>query len=376
VGDFWSEMLDEEQARSESGSVREPSDAAERKPRFRLPRLSLPSLPRLRLPAAPRPPRLRLPRLRRPGFTSHPRSFLPPFLRDLPGVAARRWPAMLLAFAVGLASTFWILAGAQLVYRAQATVLITRPAPDEGPAALQIGADAIGRVHAMLEAVLSDESLSALIDRFDLYSESGDAQPAALVAYMRGNVDVRPMPRLAQRTGGEDAMAYGFSFASGDPHTAAAVANALAVRFQAVGSEGSGDAAAAQRAGGDAPAAADGAAPEPSNAGNPGADELALLKAKLQSAQQELARLSDRHSGTSAAPGAAVLEVSILAPAVPPTAPQRTRTVVALAGLLASLVMAAVAACLLELVDPALLSPAQLARCSDAPILGSLPRVA
>jgi len=320
VGDFWSEMLDEEEARSESGSVRERSDAAERKPRFRLPRLSLPSLPRMRLPrmrmpAAPRPPRLRLPRFRRPGFTSHPRSYLPPFLGDLPGVVARRWPAMLLAFAVGLASTFWILAGAQLVYRAQATVLITRPAPDGGPAALAIGADAIGRVHAMLEDVLSVESLSGLIDRFDLYSESGDAQPAALVAHMRGNVDVRPMPRLAQRTGGDDAMAYGFSFASGDPNTAAAVANALAVRFQAVASEGSGEAAAAQHAGGDAPASAEGAVSEPSNAENPGADELAVLKAQLQSAQEELARLSDRHSGTSAATEAAVLEVSILAPA-------------------------------------------------------------
>ena len=166
------------------------------------------------------------------------------------------------------------------------------------------------------------------------------------------------------------------SFASGDPSTAAAVANALAVRFQAVASEGSGEAAAAQHAGGDAPASAEGAVSEPSNAENPGADELAVLKAQLQSAQEELARLSDRHSGTSAATEAAVLEVSILAPATLPTVPQRTRTVVALAGLLASLVLAAVVACLLELVDPALLSPAQLARCSDAPILGSLPRVA
>jgi hypothetical protein len=364
-------MLDEGRSKSEDGKGEGRAEAPRRKFRVRLP--AFPRLPRLQLPTFARSPRVRL-----PGLLRDPRSHLPEFLGDLPGVAARRWPAMLLAFAVGLASTFWILAGAQLVYRAQATVLITRPALDDDGAPQAVDEGAIQSIGATLDAVFSDESLSGLIDRFDLYSESGDAQPDALVAHMRGSIDAESMPRLAQSRGGDTAMAYGFSFASGDPITASAVANALAVRFQELSNPEAGDPTATTPQGvdGGAPAAGEGTTPETSDSASPGAVELALLKAQLRSAQAEIARLNDPDAGSSSATQAPAFQVSILDPAMPPTSPQRTRTVVAFTGFLASLLLAAGVACLLELVDPALLSAAQLSRFSDAPILGSLPRIA
>lgn len=368
MGDFWSEMLDEGRSKSEDGNGEDRAEAPRRKFRVRLP--AFPRLPRLKRPAFVRRPRVRL-----PGLLRDPRRHLPEFLDDLPGVAARRWPAMLLAFAVGLASTFWILAGAQLVYRAQATVLVTRTALDDDRAPQAVDESAIQSIDATLDAVLSDESLSGLIDRFDLYSESGDAQPAALVDHMLGGIEVESMPRLAQRRGGDSAMAYGFSFSSGDPIMASAVANALAVRFQELSNPESGDPAATKTDGG-AQAAGEGTTPGPSNSASPEAAELALLKAQLHSAQAEIARLNDPDAGGSSAKQALAFQVSILDPAMPPTAPQRTRTVVAFTGFLASLLLAAGVACLLELVDPALLSTAQLSRFSDAPILGSLPRIA
>ena len=224
---------------------------------------------------------------------------------------------------------------------------------------------AVQSIGEMLDSVFSDESLSGLIDRFDLYSESGDAQPSALVAHMLGSIDVEPMPSLAQRSGSEPAMAYVFTFTSGDPIQASAVANALVVRFQEVAGLWNG-----------APQAGDEiTAPGSSDSGS-GAAEVAQLKAKLASAQAELARLNDPGAEGSRAAGAPAFQVSMLDPATPPTGPLRTRTFVALVGLLASLLLAVGAACLLELVDPAVLSADQLARFSDAPILGSLPRIA
>ncbi len=371
MGDFWSEMLDEGNPKSEDGKVEGRAKAPRRKFRARLP--AFPRLPRLRVPTFARRPRVRL-----PGLLRDPRGHLPEFLDDLPGVAARRWPVMLLAFAVGLASTFWILAGAQLVYRAQATVLVTQPALEGDRAPEALDESAVQGIGATLDVVLSDENLIGLIDRFDLYSESGDAQPEALVAHMLGSIEVESMPRLAQSRGGDTAMAYGFSFSSADPITASAVTNALAVRFQELSNPETGDPTATTPGGvdGGAPAAGEGTTPEPSDSASPGAAELARLKAQLSSAQAEIARLSDPDAGGSAAAQALAFQVSILDPAVPPTAPQRTRTVVAFSGLLASLLLAAGVAFLLELVDPALLSAAQLSRFSDVPTLGSLPRIA
>jgi len=385
VSDFWSEMLEGGDSKSEGsksedsrpedskpddGKARGREGAAERKFRIRLPAFG--GFPRVRMPSIPRVPRPSLPsipsvpRLRLPGFLSNPRSHFPDFLGDLPGVAARRWTAMLLAFAVGLACTVWILAGAQLLYRAQATALITGPAVEGGLAPQAMSEGAVQSIGEMLDSVFSDESLSGLIDRFDLYSESGDAQPAALVAHMLGSIDVEPMPSLAQRNGGEPAMAYGFTFTSGDPIQASAVANALVVRFQEVAGERNG-----------APQAGDeSTAPGSSDSEGPSAAELAQLKAKLASAQAELARLNDPGAEGSAPAGASAFQVSMLDPATPPSGPLRTRTFVALVGLLASLLLAVGVACLLELVDPAVLSADQLARFSDMPILGSLPRIA
>jgi capsular polysaccharide biosynthesis protein len=65
----------------------------------------------------------------------------------------------------------------------------------------------------------------------------------------------------------------------------------------------------------------------------------------------------------------------VIEPAVPPTAPARSRPKYFAAGLVAALGLACLVGIALELLDPVLVSPLQLERESGMPVLGSVPRI-
>jgi polysaccharide biosynthesis transport protein len=68
-------------------------------------------------------------------------------------------------------------------------------------------------------------------------------------------------------------------------------------------------------------------------------------------------------------------QVSVLDPAVTPSAPDKPRWMIAAGGFAASIGLALGLAFLLELIDPVLVGAKQIAKISDAPVLGSLPAV-
>ena len=68
-------------------------------------------------------------------------------------------------------------------------------------------------------------------------------------------------------------------------------------------------------------------------------------------------------------------QVQLLDPAMPPTAPKRSRRFLAFTGVLLTLITAAGLAIVVEIFDPVIVTSDQLERIVGRPVLGSLPRL-
>src|SRR5262245_4860291 len=106
-------------------------------------------------------------------------------LRDPIGIARRRWRPMLIVLLAGLALTplaVWLLPP---IYTARASVLIATQKLSENLVKPTIQEDATERINALTSEVLSRQSLTEVIEKFDLYPslrKQADGMGEALAA--------------------------------------------------------------------------------------------------------------------------------------------------------------------------------------------------
>jgi polysaccharide biosynthesis transport protein len=92
-------------------------------------------------------------------------------LRDPLGIVRRRWRPMLIVVLAGLAATplaVWLLPP---IYEARASVLIATQKLSESFVRSTFQEDATERINALTSEVLSRQSLSEVVEHFDLYPE-------------------------------------------------------------------------------------------------------------------------------------------------------------------------------------------------------------
>ena len=156
---------------------------------------------------------------------------LPPFITDPLGVLRRRWVWMLAAAVLGVVATGVAVVYAKPTYSAEATVLISRQQIPEDFVRSTVREDSIANINAMISRVLSQENLERLIEQQGLFSQQrSDAARLALVAKLRGNIDVGPKQGF-RRSRGDSSLIYGVEYSSTNPVEAAEVSNALASLF-------------------------------------------------------------------------------------------------------------------------------------------------
>jgi uncharacterized protein involved in exopolysaccharide biosynthesis len=156
-------------------------------------------------------------------------------LRDPKGILRRRWRPMLAAFLVGLCGTglaVWLI---KPIYEARASVLIAsqklsadfvRPTIQEG---------ALERINALASEVLSNQSLTAMIEEHGLYpslvEEKGMSEA---VGVLRAKLDI-DLDRGIKRDPGQTATVVLVTFSDVDGERAALVANDAARRLTEAG---------------------------------------------------------------------------------------------------------------------------------------------
>ena len=97
-------------------------------------------------------------------------------LRDPLGILRRRWRPMLLVMLAGLAATplaVWLLPP---IYMARASVLIATQKLSESFVRPTIQEDATERINALTSQVLSRQSLTEVVEQFDLYPELRESE--------------------------------------------------------------------------------------------------------------------------------------------------------------------------------------------------------
>jgi uncharacterized protein involved in exopolysaccharide biosynthesis len=153
-------------------------------------------------------------------------------VRDPRGVLRRRWLPMLLAGLLGLAATAVAVAITKPAYVAKATVLISSQRVPEEFVRPTVQEDPIERINGLIGSVLSRGSLQELITKHDLYAGLREQAPFdVVIGQMRGDIAIEPETGVAQWSQNERAELIGIAFRSGDPDTAAEVANDLAGLF-------------------------------------------------------------------------------------------------------------------------------------------------
>jgi len=158
---------------------------------------------------------------------------IPDFLMDPLGILERRWSLMLAAVVLGLVATVYAVAQSSLTFASTATVLVTRQQISEKFVKDIVGDDSLANINAMVGKVLSQENLSKLIEKHDLYPEQRDLVPMSdLASRMRRSIDVTPQEALAERRRGESSVIYGITYENAVPEVAADVANSLAALLQ------------------------------------------------------------------------------------------------------------------------------------------------
>ena len=117
------------------------------------------------------------------------------------------------------------------VYRSTVSVLVESQQVPQDFVKSTVTAVAESRVQTITQSILSRERLESLIKRFGLYENLRERSSSEdLVQRMRGDISVE-VKRTEQRGPDSAAIAFTISYSSGDPDTAATVANTLASYF-------------------------------------------------------------------------------------------------------------------------------------------------
>lgn len=155
-------------------------------------------------------------------------------LRDPMGILRRRWRAMVLVLLAGLAATplaVWLLPP---IYEARASVLIATQKLSESFVRPTIQEDATERINALTSQVLSRQSLTEVIEQFDLYPELRAAEGMDdAVAALAGKVSIELDPGI--RSPGERARIVLVFFSDQQATRAADVTNEIAHRLTLAG---------------------------------------------------------------------------------------------------------------------------------------------
>jgi uncharacterized protein involved in exopolysaccharide biosynthesis len=155
-------------------------------------------------------------------------------LRDPLGVLRRRWRPMLLVMLAGLAATPLAVRMMPPVYMARASILIATQKLSESFVRPTIQEDATERINALTSQVLSRQSLSEVVEQFDLYpglreSDGMDAAVGALAHSIKIELD----PGI--QSPGERARVVLVYFSDQQAARAAEVTNDLAHRLTLAG---------------------------------------------------------------------------------------------------------------------------------------------
>jgi uncharacterized protein involved in exopolysaccharide biosynthesis len=156
-------------------------------------------------------------------------------LRDPRGILRRRWRAMLIAFLCGLVATAaaaWLV---KPVYEARASVMIASQKLSADFVRPTIQEDPIERINALTSEVLSNQSLSELIEEHDLYPNLLErAGMQVTVAALRRKIRIE-MDSGIKFDPGESARVVLVNFQDEDADRAAKIANDLATRLTVAG---------------------------------------------------------------------------------------------------------------------------------------------
>jgi polysaccharide biosynthesis transport protein len=156
-------------------------------------------------------------------------------LRDPLGIVRRRWRPMLIVVLAGLAATplaVWLLPP---IYEARASVLIATQKLSESFVRSTFQEDATERINALTSEVLSRQSLSEVVEHFDLYPELREQEGMGeAVAMLAKNVSIELDPGI-RRDPSERARVVLVFFSDGKAERAADVTNDLANRLTVAG---------------------------------------------------------------------------------------------------------------------------------------------
>jgi uncharacterized protein involved in exopolysaccharide biosynthesis len=146
------------------------------------------------------------------------------------GVLRRRWIWMSLVLVIGLAATGALVATWVPAYQATATVLVSsQQIPEDFVKSTVRGLDSLSNVNALVGEVLSQRNLSQLIEKHDLYPETGRNVPHGdLINRMRTNISITPQRNVNQERPRESSSIFVISYEGETPEAAAQVANSLA----------------------------------------------------------------------------------------------------------------------------------------------------
>jgi succinoglycan biosynthesis transport protein ExoP len=157
---------------------------------------------------------------------------IPDALRDPAGLIRRRWPWMLVTLLAGLVATLLFFVLKEPRYLAQATVLVTAQQISKDLVRSTIAGDPLESINAMVNEILSQDSLVGIIEEHGLYSELRDSQTLGQIAIQaRNDVHVEMERGSGRRSGRDGTQLLKIGFESEDPEVAATVANALAGLF-------------------------------------------------------------------------------------------------------------------------------------------------
>lgn len=146
------------------------------------------------------------------------------------GVIRRRWIWMTLALLTGFAATAVLLSTWVPAYRSTATVLVSsQQIPEAFVRSTVSGLDSLSNVNALVGEVLSHRNLSDLIEKYDLYAESGQGVSRPEVAgMMRRHISITSQRNINQQRPNESSSIFAIAYEGESPTAAADVANSLA----------------------------------------------------------------------------------------------------------------------------------------------------
>ena len=146
----------------------------------------------------------------------------------------RRWMWITLSLVIGSLGTTAMMLSLTPMYEAETTVLVSnQQIPEEFVRSTVSGMDSLSNINAMAGEILSYNSLSRLIDEYDLYHEELESlELGEVIAEMRENIRIRPGQNVGPpRRGAQNTSIFRIEYVSQDPQAAADVANELAAGF-------------------------------------------------------------------------------------------------------------------------------------------------